>query len=233
MRADPQLFGDMATFSSAADSSGSIEIVRSQERAIHAARLIELMIRYQAADATAADELVTLVTPILSRYLHSLADTPRQVEDLLQECWLRIHRARASYRPSEPVLPWVLSIARHARVDYFRKWQRSSGRESSIETMVHDPSSDPTSGIEQRIEAGEVLDAVRSLPDAQREVLLMMKVADMSVDEVAKATGSTKTAVKQKAYRAYQGLRKILMQRYGSKDPGVMATQSSEENATE
>ena len=48
------------------------------------------------------------------------------------------------------------------------------------------------------------------LPDSQREVLTMLKVLGLTVEEVARATGSTTGAVKQKAHRAYEKLRGIL-----------------------
>lgn len=172
--------------------------------------LIQLMRRYQQADADAADELVTLVNPILSRFYYALTGNPGLVEDLLQECWLRIHRARQSYRPGDPVLPWLLAIARHTRVDQYRRWKRSSGRESSIDAMPHHPSSDPRFTMETRLEANSVLSIMETIPEAQREILLMLKVSGMSVEEVARATGSSSAAVKQKAYRAYQSVRRAL-----------------------
>lgn len=172
--------------------------------------LIELMARYQAADASAADELVACVTPMLSRYFYALSGNARHLEDVLQECWLRIHRARQSYHPGEPVLPWLFSIARHARVDHYRKWQRSAGRESSIDSSTNEPTTDPRRGIEDSLQARAILRLLDHLPAAQREVLLMLKMNDMSVEEIALATGSTVPAVKQKAYRAYQSLRSAL-----------------------
>lgn len=168
------------------------------------------MCRYQAADSAAADELVTIVNPILARYYYALTGDSRLVEDLLQECWLRIHRARASYRPGEPALPWILAIARHTRVDQYRRWQRSTGRESSMETLACHPASDPRPAMDARIQANAILAALETIPEAQREVLLMLKVSDMSIDEVARATGSTAAAVKQKAYRAYLAVRRAL-----------------------
>ena len=48
------------------------------------------------------------------------------------------------------------------------------------------------------------------LPDAQRDVILMLKVSDMSLDEVARATSSTVGAIKQKAHRAYARLRELI-----------------------
>lgn len=172
--------------------------------------LVHLMHRYQQADAAAADELVSLVNPILARYYYALTGNARIVEDLLQECWLRIHRARQSYRPGGPVLPWLLAIARHTRVDQYRRWQRSSGRESSIDAIAQHPSSDLRATIETRLEANSILAVMKTIPEAQREVLMMLKVGGMSVEEVARATGSSSAAVKQKAYRAYQAVRRAL-----------------------
>lgn len=180
--------------------------------------LTGLMHRYQQADPAAADELVARLHPILARFYYALTGNPRLVEDLLQECWLRIHRARHTYRPGDPVLPWVLAIARHTRVDQYRRWQRTSGRESSIDAIDRHPQADPRSTMENRLEANTVLAAMQSLPEAQREVLLMLKVSGMSVDEVARATGSTSAAVKQKAYRAYQSIRQALGLRHEKGD---------------
>ncbi|MBK7928324.1 MAG: RNA polymerase sigma factor [Bryobacterales bacterium] len=101
------------------------------------------MSRYQQADPAAADELVARLHPILTRFYYALTGNARLVEDLLQECWLRIHRARHTYRPGDPVLPWVLAIARHTRVDQYRRWQRTSGRESSIDGIDRHPQADP------------------------------------------------------------------------------------------
>lgn len=184
--------------------------VRSESQRSVSDTLLRLMRRYQQGDAEAADELVTLVNPILSRFYYALTGNPRIVEDLLQECWLRVHRARQSYRPGDPVLPWLLAIARHTRVDQYRRWKRSSGRESSIDAMPQHPSSDPRSTMETRLEANSVLSIMETIPEAQREILLMLKVSGMSVEEVARATGSSSAAVKQKAYRAYQSVRKAL-----------------------
>jgi RNA polymerase sigma-70 factor (ECF subfamily) len=53
-------------------------------------------------------------------------------------------------------------------------------------------------------------DLLKSLPDSQREILLLLKVSGMSLEEVARATGVSIGSVKQKAHRAYESLRKRL-----------------------
>lgn len=167
------------------------------------------MCAYQAADRAAAEQFAAAVTPILSRFYYYLAGNTRHVEDLVQECWLRIHRARHTYRPGEPVLPWLFAIARHTRVDVYRRWQRSAAKESSFDDISRQPSEDPREQLDMSLDAQAVLRGLGSLPEAQREVLLMMKLNGMSVAEIARATGATEAAVKQKAYRAYQTLRDV------------------------
>jgi RNA polymerase sigma-70 factor (ECF subfamily) len=108
------------------------------------------------------------------------------------------------------VLPWILAIARHTRVDQYRRWLRSSARESSIDALPEHPSSDLRSAMDTRLQADAILAIMRTIPEAQREVLMMLKISGMSVEEVARATGSSSAAVKQKAYRAYQAVRKAI-----------------------
>ncbi|MCC6392078.1 MAG: RNA polymerase sigma factor [Bryobacterales bacterium] len=174
------------------------------------------MRRYQQADGEAADRLVTALNPILARYFYGLAGGARHIDDLIQECWLRIHRARHTYRSGEAVLPWVFAIARHTRIDLYRRWQRSAGREGSLEDLAFPPLTDPRPAMETNLEAESIKALLGGLPEGQREVLVMLKTGGMSVEEVARATGSTAAAVKQKAYRAYKALRLVL----GLSSPG-------------
>jgi len=172
--------------------------------------LKELMVRYQAADSAAVEELVNRLSPRLLRFLTESGVTRSGAEDLLQDCWLRIHRSRHTYRSSEPLLPWVFGIARHIRLDGYRKRRRLESREvlvGSYEESIHPTESGAAT------DQNEFLRLVGSLPQSQREVLQMMKVTEMSVEEVARATSSTVGAVKQKAHRAYATLRLLLREK--------------------
>jgi RNA polymerase sigma-70 factor (ECF subfamily) len=126
-------------------------------------------------------------------------------EDMLQDVWLRIHRVRHTYRPSEPLLPWVYAIARRVRVDNYRKRQRIASREIAAVVLPEAPQKN-----EVKTGLPSFEDLVASLPERQREVLTMLKVNELSLEEVARATSSTVGAVKQKAHRAYQQLRNLL-----------------------
>lgn len=169
--------------------------------------LRELMIRYQKADPLAVDELVARVSPLLYRFLYGTGQTKPDTEDLLQECWLRIHKSRHTYCPTEPVLPWIFGIARHTRVIGYRRRRRVGMREicmASVPEQFHQSASAVNEGEEAMQKMLEVL------PESQREVVAMLKVSGMTLAEVARATSSSIGAVKLRAHRAYRKLRQAL-----------------------
>lgn len=163
------------------------------------------MERYQQADPEALAALVGALSPALLRFFQSLVASREQADDLLQETWLRIHRVRHTYRPSEPVLPWMYAIARRVRVDGYRRTRRIRMHETTMEVLPERPAQVETANA---LPAFDTL--VAALPEAQREVVTMLKVGGLSLEEVARATSSTVGAVKQKAHRAYEKLRKLL-----------------------
>jgi RNA polymerase sigma-70 factor, ECF subfamily len=165
-----------------------------------------LMTRYQEGDFAAATALVYSVGPQLHRFFSVQFVSRADADDLLQETWLRIHKVRHTYRPGEPVLPWFYSIARHVRVDHYRKAIRTATRERRLDEVSHVPVKlADESGL-----VGGLETMLAPLPDSQREVIEMLKLAGMSLEEVARATASTVGSVKQKVHRAYKKLRQTM-----------------------
>jgi len=161
------------------------------------------MTAYQQGERSAADALIASLSPALHRFLALQEGDRRHADDLLQETWLRVHRARHTWRPGEPLLPWLYAIARHTRLDAYRRrrWERH-------EQSVAEP---PERAVPAAGAATPDLDSMlTSLPESQREVIVMLKVSGLSLEEVARATSSSVGAVKQKAHRAYERLRALL-----------------------
>jgi RNA polymerase sigma-70 factor, ECF subfamily len=164
------------------------------------------MERYQQADSDAPAALVGALSPALLRFFKTQAATREQADDLLQQTWLRIHRVRHTYRPGEPVLPWIYAIARRVRVDGYRRTRRITLHEIAMDVLPENPEQ-----VEARRNPGPTFDTlVAALPEAQREVVTMLKVGGLTLEEVARATSSTVGAVKQRAHRAYERLRMLL-----------------------
>ena len=164
----------------------------------------KLMVRYQQGDFAAASALIDCVSPQLYRFFAAQSFSRADADDLLQETWLRIHKVRHTWRPGEPALPWFYAIARHIRVDHYRKSVRTATGERRLEAIaVSHPTPPPASD-----QAEQVAALLAPLSAAEREVLEMLKIAGMSLEEVAGATSSSVGSVKQKAHRAYKKLRK-------------------------
>ena len=180
--------------------------IADRELTLNEVSLEILLAGYQQADVQATTELIQRLSPDLLRFFLAQEATRTEAEDLLQNTWLQIHRARHTYRAGAPVLPWVFAIAKHVRVDGYRKRRRIQQYESATENLPERPS--PQDAAPAEVPTFESL--IAGLPESQREVLTMLKVNGLSLEEVALATSSTVGAVKQKASRAYAKLRTVL-----------------------
>src|SRR6202521_2552040 len=119
------------------------------------------MERYQQADPEAPGTLVDALSPALLRFFRSEVASREQADDLLQETWLRIHRVRHTYRPGEPVLPWIYAIARRVRIDGYRRMRRIMLHEIAMEVPPEHPAQ-----AEARNPAPAFETLVAALPEA-------------------------------------------------------------------
>lgn len=156
------------------------------------------MRRYQAGEGDALEALYQLVTPRL-RAVFRQSTNESELDELIQETWFQLHRSRNTWRPTELLLPWVYSIARHVRANHYRKTARRG--EVELDERLSVPATELSFDWEQLL---------NELPPSQKEVLILMKVEGRTLEEVAIATGSTVGSVKQKAHRAYARLRSLL-----------------------
>ncbi len=164
------------------------------------------MSRYQSGDHDAARLLIERVTPLLHRYFLIHAADRRYADDLVQETWMRVHKARHTHRRGEPVLPWIFAIARHTSLDAYRKTRRIEVHERQVDSLPERPPWNPGSASN----SPDLDVMLGSLPKTQREVIVMLKILGMTIEEVARATSSSAGSVKQKAFRAYKKLREVL-----------------------
>jgi RNA polymerase sigma-70 factor (ECF subfamily) len=186
---------------------------RSAPEPAPALGLEALMSGYQQADEGAAKALIERISPMLLRYFLVQASNRRFAEDLLQETWMRVHKARHTYRKDEPVLPWIFAIARHTGLDIYRKARRVEMRETQVDIMPDPPAPPVVEDVRGSLDMAAILG---HLPESQREVIVMLKISGMTIEEVARATSSSEGSVKQKAHRAYRKLRDVFLAKGGS-----------------
>lgn len=178
------------------------------------------MQRYQDGDASAFRELYSLVAPRLLGYLLKMARSRPIAEDLLQQTFLKVHRARAAYVRGADPIPWIYSIAHRTFIDEARKKQRAIVHVGDGETLPEVAAGLDGETAERRDEARvdpdlakAALDALADLPEAQREAVVLTKLDGKSVAEAAAIAGTTVGAMKVRAHRGYEALRKLLGKR--------------------
>lgn len=160
-----------------------------------------LMAAYVAGDATAFRELFRRYAPRLRAVVRH--ESTQDPADLVQQTFLQLHRARASYVQGAPFRPWLMTIARNLKREQIRRWRRQP-RTAELPT---EELAAKTISADRALEVQQALSAVNDLPPAEREVLTLHAAAGLSVAETAARLGATEGAVKARAHRAYQRLR--------------------------
>lgn len=171
------------------------------------------MDRYACGDTQAFALVHRALFPRLLAYLTRMGGSPTVADDLVQETFLRMHRARATFAAGGAVLPWAYAIARNVHIDHAR-----SSKLRSTERLPSDPGlelSDTSGGDAESAaiaaEAARVVERVlASLPAAQREAFVLIRYEGLRVEDAAAIVGATQTAVKLRAFRAYEALRAAL-----------------------
>lgn len=172
-------------------------------------RLSGLMKRYQDGDGSVLAEIYRDIAPGLLNYLFRWCGDRALSEDILQEVFLKVHKVRHTYGPGRPVKPWLYAIARHVAIDAFRKRERR--REVAYEETTMDKAeSQPNAGLPASHGLDEIEQALDSLPEGQREALILTKVTGLSVREAAQVLGTTEGALKVKVHRAVRAVRRRL-----------------------
>jgi RNA polymerase sigma-70 factor, ECF subfamily len=176
----------------------------------------ELMQRYQDGDAQAFRELYALAAPRLFGYLIKLTRSRALADDLLQHTFLKIHRARATYVRDADPLPWMYAIAHRTFLDEARRDKRAIVRTAG-DDVPEVPAGITGESADRRDEprvdpelAKAALDALADLPTGQREAVVLTKLEGKTVSEAAEIAGTTTGAMKVRAHRGYEALRRLL-----------------------
>jgi RNA polymerase sigma-70 factor (ECF subfamily) len=185
-----------------------------RDRVLDEEALRAAMVEYQAGSAEAFDRLYAGLAPILRRYQIGMARDGARAEDLVQETFLRIHRARRTYSPDQPLLPWVFAIARHVFLMDRRSRERRGRRELQPQEGMPEPA-DRAEG-ERAVEREALMQALGRIPAERRESLVLHHVTGLGFREIAVLLGISEGAAKLRSSRGMTGLRNIL--RGGKRD---------------
>lgn len=166
-----------------------------------------LMLRYRDGDVAAFETLYRRNKDALFRYLLRLSRSPDAAEDIFQEVWGKIIRARETYRPTAQFKTFLYRVARNCFIDHIRRNRRHQQIADVAPEHQPDPGELPDTLAERSLARRRLDAALMHLPEEQRDVFLLREEAGLSLDQIASLTDSNRETVKSRLRYAVNKLR--------------------------
>ena len=181
---------------------------------------VQLMLDVKAGDEQSFALLLHRYRTPLVNFLYRMVRNREQAEDLAQEVFIRVYRARADYVPSAKFTTWLFRIATNLALNSVRD-TRHQRMEVSLDAPVKVDSED---GDERPLDVAEknpnieehlvqeaqrdmIRHAIDKLPEKQRAAVLLHKYQDLDYGEISKILSCSESALKSLLFRAYETLR--------------------------
>ena len=181
---------------------------------------VQLMLDVKAGDEQSFALLLHRYRTPLVNFLYRMVRNREQAEDLAQEVFIRVYRARADYVPSAKFTTWLFRIATNLALNSVRD-TRHQRMEVSLDAPV---TVDSEEGDERRIDVAEknpnieehlvqeaqrdmIRHAIDKLPEKQRAAVLLHKYQELDYGEISKILSCSESALKSLLFRAYETLR--------------------------
>jgi RNA polymerase sigma-70 factor (ECF subfamily) len=182
----------------------------------------EIMLRVAAGDEAGFGVLVEKYRRQMVHFMYRMVHNQAVAEELAQEVFLRVYRARASYRAEAKFSTWLYRIATNLGVNHARdtRHERSAHAvyldQPDPETGSTPDVADSTPNVEQDLLREARLAAIRkhvmALPERQRTAVLMHKYQDLDYKQIGAVLKLSESATKSLLFRAYQTLRERLQE---------------------
>ncbi|MBS41762.1 MAG: RNA polymerase subunit sigma-70 [Nocardioides sp.] len=202
---------DSRSAASAGDFGDADMAASSEEDAAERERLIALVELARGGDSEAFGMLYDHYQPSVYRFLFYRVRSAPLAEDLTSETFMRALRNMTGFRwQGKDFGAWLMTIARNLATDHF-KAGRTRLELTTEDMTAHDDSTDgPESAVMESITHEILLEALKELPDEQRDCLVMRFLQGMSIAETAAALGRSDGAVKQLQLRGVRNLAKLM-----------------------
>jgi RNA polymerase sigma-70 factor (ECF subfamily) len=176
------------------------------------------MLEVKAGDEASFELLLRKYRTPLVNFLYRMVRDQGTAEDLAQEVFLRVYRARLEYAPSAKFTTWMFRIAtnlalnalrdgRHRQQEISMDQQIDNGDEVASPWEVADRRPGVEHELIQRDRAVFIRRAIAQLPEKQRAAVLLHKYQELDYDEIARILECSESALKSLLFRAYESLR--------------------------
>jgi RNA polymerase sigma factor (sigma-70 family) len=178
----------------------------------------DLMLRFGRGDVAAFEALYGRHEARVFRYLYRHVRDHAGADDLMQDVWFAVARQASAYRPTAKFTTWLFTLAHHRMVDWFRRSRShesldadgGEGGGSLSERLAADSHQEPQAQVLAQNQAAALLHAVEQLPAEQKSAFLLQADGELSLEEIAAATGASFETVKSRLRYARAKLRQLL-----------------------
>jgi RNA polymerase sigma factor (sigma-70 family) len=179
----------------------------------------QLMQRFGRGEVAAFDLLYQRHELRIWRYIKRSVQDHASAEELMQDVWFSVAREAGRYRPTARFTTWLFTIARNRIVDAIRKNRRhdsldqvGDGPVNIAALLTGDASLEPQERVQREQHALALLAAVERLPVEQRDAFLLHVEGDLTLEEIAAATGTSFETAKSRLRYARAKLRQLLQE---------------------
>ncbi|MDH4197541.1 MAG: sigma-70 family RNA polymerase sigma factor [Candidatus Aminicenantes bacterium] len=171
-----------------------------------------LVERVRAGDREAFLTIVRTYQQKVFMMAYAMLRNREDALDVVQETFLRLHQKIGTYRPGSGFQAWLLQIARHLAIDYYRK-HLQDGREHASGLSLEEarPASDPKPAAERAVDLRQILShGVGRLAERQQRVFVLRHYEELQFHEIAEALDISVGTAKSLHFKAVQNLKKWL-----------------------
>jgi RNA polymerase sigma-70 factor (ECF subfamily) len=180
----------------------------------------QLVTRCRAGDLDAFSQVYDRYERQIFRYAYHILGNRDDADDIKQETFVKAYQAIGSFRSESSLQTWLLRICGNLCRDKIKSWDR---RKVTYDSTLRDDvlgSSDeadsPQSILERKEMTEIIFKALRGMPPAQREIIVLHEVEDMSYEEIAAVVGCSRTSIKLRIFRARKNLKERVASLMGS-----------------
>lgn len=178
---------------------------------------VELMLRVKVGDRASFAALLQRYRAPLIHYLNRMVRDQASAEELAQEVFLRVYRARRRYSPDARFTTWLFRIATNLALNRVRDSRAQRSAEAPMEELeparlggIRDSHRTAEQEMIEQERVRKIREAVLALPEKQRAAVILHKYHDMDYVEIAKILGCSTSALRSLLFRAYESLRERL-----------------------
>ncbi len=170
-------------------------------------------------DANAFEELVLKYEKTVYNLALRMVGDRDDASDMTQEAFIKAYGSLSSFRGDSKFSVWIYRITTNVCLDFLRSKSRkqqvsltvSDDDDEDAQLDIPDPSSDPEQQLMQKMSMQSVEEGLKTLPDKQRQILVMRELGGMSYAEIGKALSLEEGTVKSRIFRARKRLCTFLL----------------------